>query len=104
MRKKEAISLSKISNSDKQASTPIGQILNNLQSQQENSSNKDIESDLSGGEYNDREINDIYNKNDNLSEVSEESAYEEEDEEFYEGDAGVQTLKKDNKNLKEELK
>lgn len=84
--------MSKVSTSEKQATTPVGNVINNFQSQQENSSNKDIESDLSGGEYNDKDINDIYNKNDNLSEVSEESAYEEEDEDFYEagGDGGIQ--------------
>lgn len=84
--------MSKVSTNEKQATTPVGNVINNFQSQQENSSNKDIESDLSGGEYNDKDINDIYNKNDNLSEVSEESAYEEEDEDFYEagGDGGIQ--------------
>jgi hypothetical protein len=49
----------------------------------ETSSNKDIESDLSASEY-EKDMNDGINKaNDNLSHVSEESAFEEEDDEFF---------------------
>jgi hypothetical protein len=49
----------------------------------DNSSNKDIESDLSGGNDQGECFGDLINKinNDNLSEVSEESAFEEEDDE-----------------------